>query len=56
MEKNLPDESVDISSFDNVSLETDVAQGMFFEAKRSRVIHNFTKELVSGYKHIEKSK
>ena len=45
---------VDILSFDNFFLETNIAQGMIFRGKRGGVIHNFTKDVDPGYKNIEK--
>ena len=45
---------VDILSFDNIFLETDIAQGMIFKGKRSGIIHNFTMDVDPGYKYIEK--
>ena len=45
---------VDILSLDNVSIETDIAQGMIFKGKRSGIIHNFANDVDPGYKYIEK--
>ena len=45
---------VDISSFDNIFLECDIAQGMIFKGKRSGKIHSFTLDVDLGYKNIEK--
>ena len=45
---------VDTLSFDNIFLECDIAQGMFFKGKRSGKIHNFTMDGDPGYKDIEK--
>ena len=53
-EYNLSPNPVDILSFDNIFLETDIAQGMIFRGKRSGVIHNFTMDVDPGYKYIEK--
>ena len=53
-ENNLSPNLGDISSFDNIFLESDIAQGMIFKEKRSGVIHNFTMDIVPGYKYIEK--
>ena len=44
--------TLDILSFDNISLESDLAQGMIFEVERTGVIHNFTKNVDPGYKDI----
>ena len=53
-EYNLSDNPVDILSFDNIFIETDIAQGMILRGRRSGVIHNFTLDVDPGYKYIEK--
>ena len=53
-EYNLSPNPVDIISFDNIFLETDIAQGMIFKGKRSGIIHKFTMDVDPGYKYIEK--
>ena len=53
-EYNLSDNPVDIFSFDNIFIETDIAQGIIFKGRRSRTIHNFTMDVDPGYKYIEK--
>ena len=53
-EYNLSDNPVDILSFDNVFIETDIAKGMIFKGKRTVIIHNFTMDVDPGYKYIEK--
>ena len=53
-EYNLSDNPVDILSFDNIFIETDIAQGIIFKGKRSGIIHNFTMDVHPGYKYIEK--
>ena len=45
---------IDILSFDNKFIHTDIARGMIFKGKRSGIIHNFTMEVDPGYKYIEK--
>ena len=45
---------VDILSFDNIFIETDIAKGMIFKGKRSSIIHDFTMDVDPRYKHIEK--
>ena len=45
---------VDILSFDNILFGTDVAQGIIFKGERSGVIQNFTTDVDTGYKYIEK--
>ena len=44
---------VDILSFDNIFLECDIAQGMIFKGKRSRLFLIFTIDVNPGYKYIE---
>ena len=51
---NLSDNPVDILSFDNSFLETDIARGMIFRGKRSGIIHNFTMDVDPGYKYGKK--
>ena len=53
-EHNLSLNPVDILSFDNIFLECDFAQGMLFKGRRSGIIHNFTMDVDTGYKYIEK--
>ena len=53
-EYNLSDNPVDILSFDNIVIETDIAQGMIFKGRRSGIIHNFTMDVDPGYKYMEK--
>ena len=53
-EYNLSPNAVDILSFDNIFIETDIAQGMIFKGKRTGIIHNFTMVVDPGYKYIEK--
>ena len=55
-EYNLSDNPVDILSFDNIFIETDIAQGMIFKGKRSGIIHNFTMDVSPGYKYTQKFK
>ena len=52
-EYNLSPNPVDILSFDNIFIETDIAKGMIFEWKRNGIIHNFTMDVDPGYKYIE---
>ena len=51
---NLSDNQVDILSFDNIFIETDIAQGMIFKGRRTGIIHNLTMDVSPGYKYIEK--
>ena len=53
-EYNLSDNLVDILSFGNIFIESDIAQGMIFKGRRSGIIHNFTIDVDPGYKDIEK--
>ena len=53
-EYNLSPNLVDILSFDNIFIETDIAKGLIFKGKRSGIIHNFTRDVDPGYKYIEK--
>ena len=45
---------VDILSFDNIFIETDIAKGMIFKGKRTGINHNFTMDVDPGYKYIVK--
>ena len=51
---NLSPKPVDIISFDNNFIETDIARGLIFRGKRSGIIHNFAMDVDPGYKYIEK--
>ena len=53
-EYNPSDNPVDILSFDNIFIETVIAQGMIFKGRRSGIIHNFTMDVDPGYEYIEK--
>ena len=53
-EYNLSLNRVDILSFDNIFIDTDIAQGLIFKGKRTGIIHNFTMDVDPGYKYIEK--
>ena len=53
-EYNLSDNPVDIFSFDNIFIETNIARGMIFKWKRSGIIFNFTMDVNPGYKYIHK--
>ena len=52
-EYKLSPNPVDILSFDNNFLECNIAQGMIFKGKRSRIILKFTMDVSPGYKYIE---
>ena len=49
-ENNLSANPVDILSFDNIFIETDIARGMIFKGKQSGTIMNFTMDVDPGYK------
>ena len=51
---NLSPIPVDILSFDNISIHTDIAMGMIFKGRRNGIIHNFSMDVDPGYKNIEK--
>ena len=51
---NLSDNQVDILSFENIFIETDIAQGMIFKGRRTGIIHNLTMDVSPGNKYIEK--
>ena len=53
-EYNLSPNPVDIISFDNIFIETDIAQGLIFRGKRSGIKHIFTMDISPGYKYIKK--
>ena len=53
-EINNSDYPVDIISFDNIFIETDIALGMLINSKRSGIIHIFTMDVDHGYGYIEK--
>ena len=53
-EYNLSEKPVNILSFDNIFLHTDIAQGKNFKDKRTGIIHIFTMDVDPGYKYIEK--
>ena len=43
---------VDIISFNNIFIETDIAKGMIFKTKRSGITTNFTMSVSPGYQYI----
>ena len=53
-EYNLSQNPVDIISFDNIFIATDIAKGMIFKGKRSGIIHNWNMNVNPGYKVVEK--
>ena len=53
-EYNISDHPVDILSFDNIFIETNISRGLIFKGKQTGIIHNFTMDVDPGYKYIEK--
>ena len=53
-EYNLSPNPVDIISFNNIFLETDIAKGKIFKGKRSGIIMKFTLQVSPGYKFINR--
>ena len=53
-EYNLSPNPVNILSFDNIFIQTNISRGMIFKGKRSGIIMNFTMDVDPGYKYIEK--
>ena len=51
---NLSPNLVDILSYDNIFIETDIAKGMIFKGRRTGIVHNFTMDVDPGYKYIGK--
>ena len=50
---NLSPHTVDFSSFDNISIETDIAQEMIFRGKRTGIIRIYTKNVSPGVNLVE---
>ena len=53
-EYNLSPNPVDIISFNNIFIETDIARGLIFKGKRSGIIMNFTMQVSPGCKFINR--
>ena len=51
-EYNLSPNPVDIISFNNIFIETDIAKGMIFKGKQSGIIMNFTMSVSPRYKYV----
>ena len=49
---NLFDYPFDILSFDNIFIETNIAEGMIFKSRQTGIIHNFTMDVDPCYKYI----
>ena len=53
-EYNLSPNPVDIISFNNIFIETDIAKGMIFKGKRTGITMIFTMQVSPGYKFINR--
>ena len=53
-EYNLSPNHVDILSFDDIFIESNLSRGMIFRGRRSGFIHNCTMDFDPGYKYIER--
>ena len=53
-EYNLSPNLVDILSFDNIFIETNIAQGMILRVKRSGIIFNWSMDVKPGFRYIHK--
>ena len=51
---NISPNPVGIISFDNIFIETDVAEGMSFRGRRTGIIFNWQMDVNPGYKYIHK--
>ena len=51
-EYNLSPNLVDIISFNNIFIETDIARGIVFKGKRCGIIMNFAMSVSPGYKYV----
>ena len=47
-------DTLSIVTFDNIFLESDIAQGMIFKGKRSGIFHIYIMDVDLGYKYIKK--
>ena len=53
-EYNSSPNPVDIISFDNIFIESDIAKGLIFKSRRSGIIMHFTMSVSPGYKFINR--
>ena len=53
-EYNISPNPVDIISFDNIFIETDIAEGMIFRGRRTGIIFNWQMDVNPGYIYIHK--
>ena len=51
---NQSNNPIEILSFDNIFIETNISRGLIFKRKQSGIIHNFTMDVDPGYEYIEK--
>ena len=54
-EYNLSPNPSDILSCGNIFLASDIAKGIIFKGRRSRIIDNFTMDVDPGYMYFEDS-
>ena len=52
-EYNLSPNFVDIISFDNILIETDIAKGMIYKGKRTGIILKYTMTISPGYNFVK---
>ena len=53
-EYNISPNPVDIISYDNIFIETDIAEGMIFHGRRTGIIFNWQMDVNPGYKYVHK--
>ena len=53
-EYNFSPNAVDILSFNNIFIETDIAKGIIFKGKPTGILQKFASDVDLGYKYIEK--
>ena len=53
-EYNISPNPVDIISFHNIFIETDIAKRMLFKGKRTGIIHKFATNVNPVYKNVER--
>ena len=51
---NISQNPVDIISYDNIFIETNIAQGMIFRGQRTGIIFNYQMDVNPGYKYVHK--
>ena len=50
---NLSPNPVNILSFDNIFIESDIVEGMIFRGKRTGIIHNWSMDFNPGFRYID---